>query len=43
LIEDTVDRRTVAVVAGSFGTLKSFVLLDWASCVATGSRWLRHR
>jgi hypothetical protein len=41
LIEDTIDRRTVAVVAGHFGTLKSFVLLDWAASVATGSRWLR--
>jgi hypothetical protein len=40
LIASTVDRRTVAVVAGHFGSLKSFVLQDWAACVATGRPWM---
>lgn len=39
LITDTIDRRTVAVVAGHYGTCKSFLLQDWAACVATGKRW----
>ncbi len=40
LIADTVDRRTVAVVAGHFGSLKSFVLQAWAASIATGNPWL---
>ncbi|MBB3082946.1 AAA family ATPase [Geodermatophilus sabuli] len=40
LIADTIDRRTVTVVAGHFGSLKSFVLQDWAACVATGRPWI---
>jgi hypothetical protein len=40
LIEGTIDRRTVAVVAGHFGTLKSFVLQDWAASIATGRNWM---
>ncbi len=40
LITDTIDRRTVAVVAGHFGSLKSFVLQAWAASVATGHTWL---
>jgi len=40
LIDRTIDRRTVAVVAGHFGTLKSFVLQDWAACLATGREWM---
>ncbi len=40
LIADTIDRRTVAVVAGHFGSLKSFVLQAWAASVATGHNWL---
>jgi hypothetical protein len=43
LIEDTLDRRTVALLAGSFGTGKSFLALDWAGCVATGRTWQRRR
>lgn len=39
LIGGTVDRRTVVVVAGAYGTLKSFLLQDWAGCVATGKSW----
>jgi hypothetical protein len=41
LIEDTLDRRTVALVAGYHGTLKSFLVQDWAACIATGRMWQR--
>lgn len=40
LIEDTLDLGTVAVLAGYWGTMKSFVALDWAASVATGRRWM---
>lgn len=30
---------TLAVLYGEFGTYKSFLALDWALCVATGSAW----
>jgi hypothetical protein len=40
LITDTIERRTVVEVYGSFGTLKSFVLLDWAASIATGRPWM---
>jgi len=39
LIDDTLDRRTVALLAGRNSTGKSFVALDWACCVATGKPW----
>ncbi|GAA2348805.1 hypothetical protein GCM10009854_27840 [Saccharopolyspora halophila] len=39
LIEDTIDLGTVAVLAGHWGSLKSFIALDWAASVATGRRW----
>ncbi|WP_171467683.1 AAA family ATPase [Cellulosimicrobium sp. 72-3] len=39
LIADTLDLGTVGVLAGAPQTLKSFVLLDWAACVATGKPW----
>lgn len=42
LIEDTLDRRSVAVLAGYWGTGKSFLALDWACSVATGRPW-QHR
>lgn len=40
LIEDTLDRRTLAVLAGYWGTGKSFLALDWACSVATGHPWM---
>src|SRR4051812_48406421 len=43
LIEDTLDRRTVALLAGSWGTGKTFLALDWAACVGTGRIWQRRR
>jgi hypothetical protein len=39
LIADTIDRRSVALLAGYHGTGKSFVSLDWSACVATGVPW----
>ena len=41
LIEDTLDRRTVVVLAGHYGTFKSFIALDWSCCIATGRMWQR--
>lgn len=41
LIADTLDRRTVALLAGHYGTAKSFLALDWSGCVATGRMWQR--
>jgi AAA domain/Bifunctional DNA primase/polymerase, N-terminal len=40
LIEDTLDRRTVALLAGYHGTYKSFTALAWAASVATGTPWM---
>lgn len=40
LIEDTLDRRTLSVLAGYWGTGKSFLGLDWACSVATGRAWM---
>lgn len=40
LIDETLDRRTVAMLAGSWGTGKTFLALDWAACVATGHSWV---
>jgi hypothetical protein len=39
LIVDTLDQRTVALLAGRNSTGKSFLALDWACCIATGKRW----
>ncbi|WP_159440834.1 AAA family ATPase [Jatrophihabitans endophyticus] len=39
LIDRTVDLRSVAVLAGHWGTAKSFTAQDWAACVATGKAW----
>ncbi|MDV8003172.1 AAA family ATPase [Rhodococcus sp. IEGM 1408] len=38
-IADTLDRGTVAMLAGSWGSAKSFVALDWCACIATGKPW----
>ena len=39
LIDRTLDLRSVAVLAGRWGTCKSFAAQDWAACVATGRPW----
>jgi hypothetical protein len=43
LISDTIDRRTVAALAGPRGSLKSFILLSQLCAVATGQPWLGRR
>jgi hypothetical protein len=40
LIADTIDQRTVALLAGYWGTGKSFVAQAWAASVATGTPWM---
>jgi hypothetical protein len=40
LISNTLDRRTVAAIAGPPGSLKSFVALSWGCSIATGTPWL---
>lgn len=39
LIDETLDRRTLAVLAGYWGTGKSFLGFDWACSIATGHPW----
>jgi predicted ATP-dependent serine protease len=39
LIDDVLDRGTVALLYGKWGTGKSFIALDWAASVATGRAW----
>lgn len=39
LIDETLDRRTLAVLAGYWGTCKSFVAFDWACSIATSTPW----
>jgi RecA/RadA recombinase len=39
---DVIDRGTVTMLAGPSGHGKSFLALDWACSVATGSEWLGH-
>ena len=43
LIEGTLDRRTLSVLAGHWGTGKTFVALDWACSIAAGRRWQGRR
>jgi AAA domain len=39
LIDNVLDQGTTALLYGKWGTLKSFIALDWAACVATGRSW----
>lgn len=39
LIEDTLDRHSVILLAGPWGSGKSFIALDWAARLATGRPW----
>ncbi len=39
LILDTLDQRTVALLAGRNSSGKSFLALDWSCCIATGHPW----
>jgi AAA domain len=38
-IEDTIDKRTVAMLVGDTGTGKTFIGLDWAASIATERKW----
>ena len=40
LIEGVLDTGQITVLAGPYGTLKSFVALSWLASVATGTPWL---
>lgn len=42
LIYGLLDRGSVALLAGKFGTYKSFLALDWACHVAAGRDWAGH-
>lgn len=42
LIEGVIDAGTMAVLAGKFGTFKSFIALGWLCSLATGVPWLGH-
>jgi AAA domain len=39
LIDNVLDKGTVALLYGKWGTGKSFIALDWAASVATGRNW----
>lgn len=39
LIHGTIDKATVVLLAGWYGTLKSFVGIDWGASIATGHSW----
>lgn len=43
MIGETLDRGNVAMLAGMWGSAKSFVALDWAACIATGKPWQGRR
>ena len=40
MIDGTLDHNTVSVLAGYWGTYKSFIALDWAASIATGNPWM---
>lgn len=39
LIANVLDRGTIALLYGYWGTCKTFIALDWAACVATSHAW----
>jgi|SRR6476620_1210982 len=39
LIKNVLDRGTVALLYGHWGTCKTFIAVDWACSVATGHKW----
>lgn len=39
LIDNVLDQGTTALLYGRWGTLKTFIALDWAASVATGRQW----
>jgi hypothetical protein len=43
LIDGVLDVGTMIVLAGQFGTFKTFATVGWACSVATGTPWLGHK
>lgn len=43
LIEGVIDVGTMVVLAGGWGTFKTFVSVGWACSVATGHEWMGHQ
>jgi hypothetical protein len=43
LIEGIMPKNALAVLWGQSGSYKSFLALDWALCIATGSWWKRRK
>jgi AAA domain len=43
IIDGVLDRHTLAVVAGRDQSYKSFLVLDWLLCLATGTPWQGHQ
>lgn len=39
MIANVLDKSTVALLYGKWGSGKSFIALDWAACMATGKPW----
>lgn len=42
LITDVIDVGSLAMLAGKFGTYKTFLALSWAAHLATGRSWANH-
>lgn len=42
LIEGVLDVGSMVILAGQFGSFKTFLTLDWACSIATGESWLGH-
>jgi RecA-family ATPase len=40
LISDWLDQSTTVLLVGDTGTNKTFLMLGWACCAATGKPWL---
>lgn len=39
LIDGVLDKGTIALLSGKFGSYKSFTSIAWACCIATGTPW----
>jgi hypothetical protein len=39
LIDATLDQHSVSLLAGPWGSGKSFIALDWAACLSSGKAW----
>lgn len=43
LLDGIMEKESFAILAGQYGTYKSFVALAWALAVATGTTWMEHK